>query len=102
MPPPRPSPKSAVSFALPCSRPAPAAWPSSNRLRWCAARVPMSLEALAPSRLEAIEAELRRAVGSQRAHHAQYLARRGPAAPGDAHPISADTLRDYYAMLEYH
>ncbi len=64
--------------------------------------MPMSLEALAPSRLEAIEAELRRAIGSQRAHHTQYLARRGPAAPGDAHPISTDTLRDYYAMLEYH
>jgi geranylgeranyl diphosphate synthase type I len=62
----------------------------------------MSLETLAPSRLEAIEAELRRAIGSQRAHHAEYLARRGPAGPGDAHPLSADYLSDYYAMLEYH
>ena len=62
----------------------------------------MSLEALVPSRLQAIEAELRRAIGSQRAHHAEYLARRGPAGPGDAHPLSADYLSDYYAMLEYH
>ncbi|MEP7357471.1 MAG: polyprenyl synthetase family protein, partial [Anaerolineales bacterium] len=62
----------------------------------------MSLDALAPSRLEAIEAELRRAIGSQRVHHAEYLARRGPAGPGEAHPLPPDYLRDYYAMLEYH
>ena len=62
----------------------------------------MSLDAVAPGYLEAIEAELRRAIGSQRTHRAEYLARRGPAAPGEANPLPAGYLRDYYAMLEYH
>jgi geranylgeranyl diphosphate synthase type I len=62
----------------------------------------MSLAELSPTYLAAIEAELHQAVGSEQGHRGQYLARRGPAAPGDAHPLPADALREYYAMLEYH
>jgi geranylgeranyl diphosphate synthase, type I len=62
----------------------------------------MSLAELAPEYFAAIEAELHRAVGAELAHRQQYLARRGPAAPGDANPLPAGALHDYYAMLEYH
>jgi geranylgeranyl diphosphate synthase type I len=62
----------------------------------------MSLAALSSMYLEAIEDELHRAVGSARAHREAYLARRGPAAPGEANPLPAAELREYYAMLEYH
>src|SRR5579859_7220616 len=62
----------------------------------------MSLAALSPMYLEAIEDELHRAVGSARAHREAYLSRRGPAAPGEANPLPASELREYYAMLEYH
>src|ERR1700674_3153446 len=62
----------------------------------------MSLAELSPEYFAAIEEELRRAVGSEQAHRHQYLTRRGPAAPGDANPLPAGALREYYAMLEYH
>src|SRR4051794_5568369 len=62
----------------------------------------MSLADLSSEYLAAVEDELHRAVGSEQDHRGQYLARRGPAAPGDAHPLPAGALRDYYAMLEYH
>src|SRR5260370_42329066 len=62
----------------------------------------MSLAELSSEYFAAIEEELRRAVGSEQAHRRQYLTRRGPAAPGDANPLPAGALREYYAMLEYH
>ncbi len=62
----------------------------------------MSLAELSPEYLAAIEAELHQAVGSEQGHRGQYLARRGPAAPGDANPLPVGALREYYAMLEYH
>ncbi len=62
----------------------------------------MSLAELSPAYLAAIEQELRAAVGSELGHRSQYLARRGPAAPGDANPLPAGALGDYYAMLGYH
>jgi geranylgeranyl diphosphate synthase type I len=62
----------------------------------------MSLAALSPEYFAAIEAELHHAIGSEQDHRGQYLARRGPAAPGDANPLPAGALREYYAMLEYH
>lgn len=62
----------------------------------------MSLVELTPTYLAAIEAELHRAVGSEHVHRDAYLGRRGPAAPGDANPLPAGSLREYYAMLEYH
>ena len=62
----------------------------------------MALAELSPEYFTAIEDELHRAVGSEAAHRQQYLARRGAAAPGDANPLLAGALRDYYAMLEYH
>src|SRR5258708_20993951 len=62
----------------------------------------MSLAKLSSEYFAAIEDELQRAVGSEPAHRRQYLARRGPAAPGDANPLPAGALHDYYAILEYH
>src|SRR5258708_35038004 len=62
----------------------------------------MSLDNLSSEYFAAIEDELQRAVGSEPAHRQQYLERRGPAAPGDANPLPAGALHDYYAMLEYH
>jgi len=62
----------------------------------------MSLAELSPKYLAAIEEELHQAVGSEPVHRSEYLARRGPAAPGDAHPLPEGSLREYYAMLEYH
>jgi geranylgeranyl diphosphate synthase type I len=62
----------------------------------------MSLAALSAEYLAAIEAELHQAVGSEQAHRRQYLARHGPAAPGQANPLLEGSLREYYAMLEYH
>lgn len=62
----------------------------------------MALAELSPGYLAAIEEELHRALGSEQTHRSQYLARRGPAAPGDVNPLPAGSLRDYYAMLEYH
>ena len=56
----------------------------------------MSLAELSSEYLAAIEAELRLAVGTERAHRQQYLARRGAAAPGDANPLPDGALRDYY------
>ena len=62
----------------------------------------MSLAELSPGYLAAIEAELHLAIGSEQTHRDEYLARRGPAAPGDANPLPAGALVEYYAMLEYH
>jgi geranylgeranyl diphosphate synthase type I len=62
----------------------------------------MSLAELSPEYLAAIEDELHRAVGSEQAHRHEYLARRGPAAPGEVYPLPPGALREYYAMLEYH
>jgi len=62
----------------------------------------MSLAELSPIYLAAIEAELHEAVGSEQSHRGQYLARRGPAGPGEANPLSTGALSEYYSMLEYH
>jgi len=53
----------------------------------------MSLSALAPAYLTALETELRHAIGSEALH-------RPPAA--DAHPLDPAYLDEYYTMLAYH
>ncbi len=50
----------------------------------------MTLASLAPAYLDALEAELRLAVGSERAHQSDHA------------PMGAERLGEYYAMLEYH
>jgi geranylgeranyl diphosphate synthase type I len=62
----------------------------------------MSLAELSPEYFAAIEEALHQAVGSEPLHRQQYLARRGPAGPGDANPLPEGALGEYYAMLAYH
>lgn len=62
----------------------------------------MSLEQLAPTYLTALEAELRRAVGSEHLHAAAVRAAHGSPLPTPSNDAIPEFLSDYYEMLAYH
>ena len=62
----------------------------------------MSLAELAPQYLAAIEDELHLAIGSERTHREEYLARHPKLGRDEPQSLPAGDLSEYYAMLEYH